>query len=214
MSKEPKDYKPSPWLKEDLTYDKVRMPPAIVSALYQLQKDRQEVEYGGAIDFELIKKKPAVERVLSYTGIVEAVPASTWAKVFLNPDVELTFHTHPGQKVAIPSEGDIIFFMTTPQKAMLIFAGEEAILLTKGANTPPDDYCRQHMEYTKSQAAGVSVSRYDPQTALKEQQQMVKELKDEIDIDCVIFPVKEPIDITIKIVQDIASGGRRPEIFR
>lgn len=202
MAKKPEEYAPSPWLREDLKAEHVRLPPAIVGALYRLQKDTQEIEYGGAIDFELVKGNPAVEKVLAYTGIRRAIPGETWLKVFQGPEVELTFHTHPKQDLAIPSEGDIIFFLTTPQKSMLIFAGVQAMLMMKGPETPPDDYCRQHMKYVESEATKVSVPGYNPKTAPKEQDQMIRDLKEELDIDSIVFPAKEPIDITLKVVRE------------
>ena len=211
MTKEPKEYRPSPWLKEDLKKDQVRVPPAIVGALYRLQQDKAEVEYGGAIDFELLKGKPAVERVLSYTGVARAIPGETWEKVFQNPDIELTFHTHPGQNLAIPSEGDIIFFMTTEPGAMLIFAKDEAGLMIKGVGTPPADFAREHMEQYQETAR--RATELPKVLSKKEQDQMTKDLKRELDIDMVIFPGTKPIDIALKIVQDIAREGPRLKIF-
>jgi len=152
----------------------------------------------------LVKGNPAVEKVLAYTGVKRAIPGETWLKVFQIADVELTFHTHPRQDLAIPSEGDIIFFLTTPQKSMLIFAGVQALLITKGLNTPPDDYCREHMEYVESEATKVSIPSYDPKKAPKEQNQMVRNLKTSLDIDSVIFPAKEPIELTVKAVREAA----------
>lgn len=211
MSEESKKYVPSPWLQEDLKKEQVRVPPAIVGALYRLQQDKNETEYGGAIDFEMVKGKPAVERVLSYTGVARAVPAETWEKVFMNPDIELTFHTHPGQTLAIPSEGDIIFFLTTDPGAMLIFAQEEASLLVKGAGTPPAAFAREHME--KYEATARRATRTPAATTRKAQEEMVNDLKRELDIDMVIFPATKPIDIALKIVQDVSRQGPRLKIF-
>lgn len=217
--KKPEDYIPSPWtrdLKEEVSAERLHMPLAMVGALYQLQKDKQEVEYGGAVDFELVKGKPAVERVLAYTGAVKAVPVEVWDKVFLNPDVELTFHTHPRQKLAIPSEGDIIFFLTTAAQAMLIVAGQESILLTKGSGTPPPDYSRRYMGETKAflRSIGVTPIAYYAPTAKQNQEEMIKDLKEILDISCTVFPATEPIEITVKIVQEVAKEGKRLEIFK
>lgn len=211
MVKKPEEYKPSPWLKEDLTAEAVRVPPAIVGAIYRLQQDKQEVEYGGAIDFELLKGLPAVERVLSYTGAVREISPETWQKVFQNPDIELTFHTHPGQNLAIPSEGDIIFFLTTEPGAMLIFAGDEANLMMKGAGTPPADFARKHMGDVEEAVRRTSTAKV---LSKRKQDEMIADLKQELDIDTVIFPAEKPIDITMKIVQDVARGGPGLTMFK
>jgi hypothetical protein len=170
----------------------------MVGALYELQKDAQEVEYGGAVDFEIIKKQPQVEKVLAYTGIVKEVPGYVWDKVFSNPDVELTFHTHPRQDIAIPSEGDVIFFLTTEAQAMLIIAGQEAILLTKGDNTPPAEFAKQHITGTAALR-----TRYDPRSARKDQEEGIRDLKRELDIDCVVIPMGQPIEITMDVIKGV-----------
>jgi hypothetical protein len=204
MPKRVEEYKPSPWLREEVDKDKVKMPMAMIGALYALQKDDQEVEYGGAVDFEIVKKQPQVERVLAYTGIVKAVPGYIWERVFSNPDVELTFHTHPRQDIAIPSEGDVIFFLTTAAQAMLIIAGQEAILLTKGDNTPPPEFVRENItETTTMVSVAIPRTRYDPRTARKEQQEGIRDLKRELDIDCVVIPMGQPIEITMDVIKGV-----------
>jgi len=216
----PKEYVPSPWLREEIT-GKVRIPPAIVGALYQLQGDKQEVEYGGAIDFELIRGRPAVERVLTYTGVVRAVPGEIWEKVFANPDIELTFHSHPKQNIAIPSDGDIIFFLTTAAQAMLIVAGEEAILLTKGIGTPPHQFAIEHIGDTRMKAvqaiSGLHGERagYVEVRARQDQEESRRELKRLLDIDTVVFPIGQPIEMTIKIIRDVLKkDAKKLEIFK
>lgn len=204
MAKKP--YVPAPWLREDLGPSKVRIPPAIVGALYQLQKDEQEVEYGGAIDFELVKEQPAVEKILTYTGAVRAIPGYIWERVFMNPDIEFTFHTHPMQHVAIASEGDVVFFLTTTPNAMLIVAGTEAILLTKGKNTPPPKEAIKYYEETQLKAARAAAARYLPARAKEDQAESIRELKRLLDIDSVVFPIDKPVDVMVKIVREIAKG--------
>lgn len=195
---EHKPYKPSPWLREEVDKDKVKMPASMVGALYELQRDAQEVEYGGAVDFEIVKKRPQVEKVLAYTGIVKEVPGYVWEKVFSNPDVELTFHTHPRQDIAIPSEGDVIFFLTTAAQAMLIVAGQEAILLTKGDNTPPVEFAQKHIAETN-----LPRTKYDPRTARKDQEEGIRDLKRELDIDCIVIPMGQPIEITMDVIKGV-----------
>ena len=217
MPKRPEEYTPSPWgqegLREDLTYKQVRVPPAMVAALYQLQKDKAEVEYGGAVDFELVRGQPAVERILIYTGAKQRVSMAVWNKVFLNPDVELTFHTHPKQSIAIPSEGDIIFFLTTAASAMLIIAGSQALLLTKGTKTPPWKYALRELHKIEEIAGAITPLFYDLSTAPRVQPEILEDLKSELDIDGVVFPAQQPIDVTVKVVQDVAKEGQRLAFF-
>ena len=191
MPKEPKDYKPSPWINEKLDLSQVRIPPAMVGALYQLQKDKQEVEYGGAIDFELVHGQPVVERVLAYTGAVGEVSREVWEKVFMSPDIELTFHTHPAQLIAIPSEGDILFFLTTAPKTMLIVAGTEAILLAKGESTPPPEFAQEHFGDMQKTIKAIPPSGYSDTGAKKDQRESRRELETLLDIDTFVFPKTE-----------------------
>jgi hypothetical protein len=204
MPKKAEEYKPSPWLRDEGYKDKVKMPMAMIGALYALQNDEQEVEYGGAVDFEIVRKQPQVERVLAYTGIVKSVPGYIWERVFSNPDVELTFHTHPRQDIAIPSESDVIFFLTTAAQAMLIIAGQEAILLTKGDKTPPPEFVRDNIAETNTiVSAAIPRTRYDPRTARKEQEDGIRDLKRELDIDCVVIPMGQPIEVTMKVIKGV-----------
>jgi len=112
---------------------KVKLPRALRDALQIFQKESGEYEWGGGIDFEIIKGKPQVERVLSYFGERGAIPTRVFRKY--SEDVEVVFHTHPGQDKVQPSQGDISSFFSSPQQVDLIIAGNEILVLEKTPKT-------------------------------------------------------------------------------
>lgn len=81
---------------------------------------------------------------------------------------------------------------------MLIIAGKEAILLTKGDNTPPAEFAKQHITGTAALR-----TRYDPRTARKDQEEGIRDLKKELDIDCVVIPMGQPIEITMDVIKGV-----------
>jgi hypothetical protein len=115
----------------------VELPKAIAEALHGLQRDPEEIEYGGAIDFELLRGRPVVERIIAYVGGYIHVPGHVLDKLqAIDPDYEVGFHTHPNQFRAYPSLMDIRFFVNSHQQAEIIVATGDMLILTKGPRTP------------------------------------------------------------------------------
>jgi len=114
----------------------VKLPRALKDSLQALQKESGDYEWGGGIDFEIIKGKPRIERVLSYFGEKWKIPSRVFRKY--DNDVEVTFHTHPGESKVQPSQGDISSFFSSPQQVELIIADDEILVLEKTteAKTP------------------------------------------------------------------------------
>jgi len=154
----------------------VTLPSSLLEALYDLQKEPRGLEWGGGIDFEIIKDEPQVERVLAYLGEKGTVPYRVVKKY--GSDVEVIFHTHPRQRKVQPSPADILSFLQSPAQVELIIAGEEIALFEK---TP-----KFRFETLKGIELKIP-AYYSPKIAMPE---IIRKLA-KIGIDTYIFPKKE-----------------------
>lgn len=82
-------------------------------------------EYGGGIDFNL---KGKVENINISPG--------TAYEVFLDPDYEVQYHTHPTMDVSPPTPEDVIALVNNPnQQAEIIFQKNKAFIILKSPKT-------------------------------------------------------------------------------
>ena len=107
----------------------VTLPESLLKALYKLQKEPRDYEWGGGIDFEIINDEPQVERILAYFGEQGKMPSRILEKY--RGDVEVMFHTHPNQNKVQPSAGDLMSFLASPAQVEFIIASEEIGMLEK-----------------------------------------------------------------------------------
>lgn len=168
----------------------VELPQAIAKALYGLQRDPEEIEYGGAIDFEMVSGRPAVERIIAYVGERVTVPGEVLRKLAqVDPDYEVGFHTHPGQNRVYPSVMDIGFFLRTSQQAEIIVAGWQMLILTKGPQTP-----RRLVEKLAMPVREAHGGTYQPERM----PELCRALKEVYDIDCDIIDMAAPVKFPLK----------------
>jgi len=113
---------------------KVKLRESLADALYSLQSE-EKMEWGGGIDFEIVRGKPQVERVLAYFGEKGTIPERIYNKY--SDDVEVLFHTHPGQDKVQPSIADIHSFLLAKQNIEFIIAGKEIMILEKRPEAKP-----------------------------------------------------------------------------
>lgn len=113
----------------------VVLPDSARKALYSLQDEPTGAEWGGGIDFEIVKGRPQIERIITYYAEEGMVPSRILGKY--RPDVEVEFHTHPDSSLAVPSPEDIhSFIVQVTQQVWFILARDEMIVLEKTRNTP------------------------------------------------------------------------------
>ena len=181
------------------------IPPAIVNALYELQKDPEEIEYGGAIDFEIIKGKVGVERIIAYTGGYASLSKELTDHIFKDPDIEFTFHTHPTQTIACPSFGDIHTLLTTKPSTMMIISGNEVLILTKGDNTPEPSavYDKNRIKAAFLNLGFGNRGRW----TYSDRNKLLKTLTDYLDLKSNIYKSKAPITFIAQLAKSEASKG-------
>ncbi len=109
--------------------EKVVLPESAKKALYGLQEEATGYQWGGGIDFEIVRGRPQVERILAYLGEEGKIPWRVLQKY--GYDVEVRFHTHPGQARAIPSIGNLASFINGNQQVEFVVAGGEILILEK-----------------------------------------------------------------------------------
>lgn len=108
---------------------RVALPEEIRESLFALAQRPDDIEYGGAIDFELVGDRAEVERIVTFLGEEGKVAGELFKR--WSPDFEVTFHTHPNRPTAQPSKADIIFLLRNPQKAMIIVAENDLAVFEK-----------------------------------------------------------------------------------
>ncbi len=107
----------------------VNIPSSVRGALHSLQQREDSVEYGGGIDFEVMRGRAEVERLLVFLGGFREVPGSIRQK--FADDVEVEFHTHPDRILGNPSLPDLLAFSDARQRVALIVARDDMLLLFK-----------------------------------------------------------------------------------
>lgn len=112
----------------------VVLPESLRKALYALAQEPAGVEWGGGLDFEVVKGKPKVERLLSYLGAEAKIPARVFEKYI--SDVEVIFHTHPSGEV-LPSKGDIYNFLSYPYQVSVIVGPDKILIMEKTPRAKP-----------------------------------------------------------------------------
>ena len=107
----------------------VNIPSSVRGALHSLQQRADSIEYGGGIDFEVMRGRAEVERLLVFLGEFRKVPGSIRQR--FTDDVEVEFHTHPDRMLGNPSLQDLIAFSAARQRVSLIVARDDMLLLFK-----------------------------------------------------------------------------------
>jgi proteasome lid subunit RPN8/RPN11 len=150
-------------------------------AIHGLQKDIEDIEWGGGIDFEIIKGRPQIERIIAHYAEKGAVPSRIIRKY--ENDVEMSFHTHPHQALAVPSKADINCFINSKQQVDIIAAGEEIVILEKTRNTPKT-------VTEKEVSSELPAKWYQPENK-SEQLKKLKEIEQKFKIRSTIIPYTE-----------------------
>ncbi|GAI77479.1 unnamed protein product, partial [marine sediment metagenome] len=112
----------------------VTIPSTVKHAIGTLTEDPKDYEWGGGMDFEIIKGKPQIERLLAYFGEEGTMPWRVIKKY--GNDVEVRFHTHPGVCLALPSKTDVSTFINSKQQVSIIFSECEILVMEKTRQTP------------------------------------------------------------------------------
>jgi len=171
----------------------VTLPGSLLKALYALQQEPTDYEWGGGIDFEIIAGIPQVERVLTYFGEEAQVPSRVARKY--SGDVEVIFHTHPRQSLVQPSPGDILSFVWSPAQISLIIAGEQIGFLEKR----PD----HNVLMEKAESMFVP-TYYNPEKAIPE----LKQALDDVGIDFILYTRGEDSPVfDLEVVRRIMTKG-------
>lgn len=170
----------------------VILPYSAKEALHGLQKDEEGIEWGGGIDFEIVKGRAQIERILAYYAEKWEIPSRIIRKY--KKDVEVQFHTHPSQALAIPSIEDIVSFINSSQQMEFIAAGEEILILEKTRNTP---------KVTNSKLVESQLScEWKTPSDKPEQLKMLKRLDDEYKIRTTVIPYsKDTTIININVIK-------------
>lgn len=104
------------------------------ASLHSLQSRLDDVEYGGGIDFEIMRGQPEIEKMLVFLGAAASVPDELMRR-FKTRDYEAVFHTHPSRYNAAPSVADIAnmlyTFMTQRAQAYIIVAENDMVIYIK-----------------------------------------------------------------------------------
>jgi len=166
----------------------VELPRSLREALTAFAEEPTETEWGGGIDFEIIRGKPRVERVLAYLGAPGAIPREVWEKY--GSDVEVSFHTHPKQPFALPSRADINTFLNSPRQVSIIACPLEILVMTKTEKAKPTPY--QEIEKALSSDVYRSPAK-------------MKERLEELGIKAEWHPVAEKIRLDLAIIRKIPT---------
>lgn len=162
-------------------------------ALYALQRDREGVEWGGGIDFEIINNQPRVERILTYYGEEHKIPSRIIRKY--GNDVEVQFHTHPNCKFAEPSDNDINQFINIEQRVCFIIADDEILVREKTRNTPKST----NIDEVKSECP----STHYQGTNKSEQMKAINEIEKKFAIRTAIIPRKANLVFDLNIIRNL-----------
>ena len=176
--------KPSP-PKEEVT-----LPSSATKALYSLQEAPSGFQWGGGIDFEIIKGKPRVQRILAYLGEEGTIPGKIVRKY--SQDVEIRFHTHPGQDTAMPSTQDLISFINSKQQIGFIVGGEEILILEK----TPEVVSPVTMDLISYALPEYGVY-YKPEL----QTNMLKDIEDRLKLKPTLVPRSSPVTFDLNIIR-------------
>jgi len=173
----------------------VKVPISLLESLYAMQKEPSGFEWGGGIDFEIIMGKPQVERVLAYFGEEARVPGRILEKY--KDDVEVAFHTHPGQVRAQPSPEDIHSFLTFPQQVEFIVAGNEILVLEKTPETKQISY---------DEVKDKLPSKYSP-----EDLPVIRKTLEKLGVKTTLFRYTTLLEFDLNVVRDLTSEQFKEE---
>lgn len=169
------------------------IPHSLKEALYTLQNDPLEREWGGGIDFEIIGDKPQIERILAYYGEKYQIPSRIIGKYA--DDVEISFHTHPTENIAMPSTLDLLGFINSKQQIEFIVANSEIYVLEKTRNTPTTT-TEEEIERLAPEDA------YDLEDR-KMQKTYTKDIKEHFNIRSTIIPRKKDLSFSLNTIKGI-----------
>ena len=172
---------------------KVLLPRSVVEGLHGLQKEPTGYEWGGGIDFEIIKGKPQIERLLAYFGEVKRMPWRVIKKY--GNDVEVKFHTHPNRKLANPSKSDILSFIHAKQQVQLIVSKFQILVLYKTKNTPKSLEKSDIEERTPN--VGYVVHNY------RNQKEVLEIMRKEYKINYNLFAYPNDVAIDLEVVRKV-----------
>lgn len=173
--------------------ERVLLPSSIVEGLHGLQREPTNYEWGGGIDFEIVKGMPYIERLLAYFGDVEKVPWRVIKKY--GNDVEVLFHTHPNRKLANPSKNDILTFINAEQKVEIIVSKFHILILYKTKNTPTS--LEKSDIYERTPDIGYVVHNY------RDQKEALEKMRKEYKINYALFVYPNDVVIDLEVVKKV-----------
>ena len=174
---------------------KVKFPHSAKEALYKFRDEPTGYEWGGGIDFEIVKGKAHIERILSYFG--EKGRMTFRAVKKYGSDVEVAFHTHPDAKLAVPSKDDIVYIITSKQQVQLIISHDQILIIEKTKRTPKLVTLSEVMARTPE----IGYVAY----TLEEQKRDLAIISKEYKLKMRIVPYSEDIELDLKIIREMTS---------
>ena len=170
--------------------EKVVLPESAKKALYGLQEEATGYQWGGGIDFEIVRGRPQVERILAYLGEEGKIPWRVLQKY--GYDVEVRFHTHPRQYKAIPSIDNLYAFIIGNQQVEFVVAGGEILILEKTPEVVPEVSAK-----LISEALSEFGDLYDPGLQDKE----LKAIRDRLKLKTTLVPRADNVSFDLTIVR-------------
>ena len=181
---------------------RVTLPISAKEALYGMQQEPSGYEWGGGIDFEIVKGQPQVERILAYLGEEGKVPMRALLKY--EDDVEVQFHTHPNRDTGDPSKEDIGYFINSKQQIAFIIARNEICIFEKTLETPKVITAVG----IEKRTPGLSYYYEDPEKR-KFQREMIER---EYHMKITVLPRKSDIAFDLNIVRELAFEYRKSSV--